>query len=130
MRAALRCLALLLVLGEAHAAVAPETVVAGRLGPVSVYAPADAPESLVVLIAGEGGWDREADDLARQLQGWGALVAGVDGPGYAEALRRPGGACSDLTPDLLELARTLGKHTPLPPRPILIGYGAGAALVY
>jgi type IV secretory pathway VirJ component len=126
-------LALLLVAGSAPGAPAGrESVLAGRLGTVAVYAPDGPVASIAVLIAGDGGWSAEADDLARKLQGWGALVAGIDGAAYRQAFPTAAGRCSDLAADVLELRRTLDRRAalPSPPRPIIIGYGEGAALAY
>lgn len=111
---------------------APERQAAGRLGTVAVYAPEGSPASVVVLVSGDGGWDAEADDLARKLKNWGALVAGVSGPAYVDALRLAGDGCRDMTVDVLGLTGALATRAALPSsmRPILVGYGTGAALAY
>jgi type IV secretory pathway VirJ component len=101
-------------------------------GDVLVYARDRVPDSVVLLVSGEEGWNDIADDMAKQLQSWGALVAGVDGRRYLETLKSRGDGCANLSEDLEELGGALQQHAHVDVKqiPVLIGYGVGATIVY
>ena len=76
------------ILGATVSAAAPsppatsqaEHVSHGRFQNVAVYAPIGTPKSFVLFLSGDGGWNRGAEDIARQLVRHGAMVAGIDLP--------------------------------------------------
>jgi type IV secretory pathway VirJ component len=122
-----------LMFGEHGADVATITTLKTRsFGDVQVYARDRVPDSVVLLVSGEDGWDDTVDDMAKKLQNWGALVAGVDGRRYLESLGRHRDACANPAQDLEELGGALQRyaHVDVKQVPVLIGYGVGAAIVY
>lgn len=108
------------------------TFVAGQFGTVRVYAPEGVPVSGALLVSGDEGWNDEAAQMANELRGWGALVAGIDSRVYLDALRSAGGPCAYPAAELESLGHAVqkraGESTFRPP--LLIGYGSGAALAY
>jgi type IV secretory pathway VirJ component len=101
-------------------------------GQVTVYAPAGAPNAVVLFMSGDGGMEKRETDMARALAGEGALVACVSTPHYlkSEAASRektfyPAG-------DFEELAKMVQTRAKLPTYyiPLLAGYSSGATLVY
>src|SRR5512147_1114655 len=122
-----------LMFGEHGGEVATVTTLKTRsFGDVLVYARDRVPDSVVLLVSGEEGWNDTVDDMAKQLQNWGALVAGVDGRRYLESLRDRGDGCADPAADLEELGGALQQyaHVDVKQVPVLIGYGVGATIVY
>ena len=103
-----------------------------RVGRITVYAPDGPPTSVAVLLSGERGWNADAEGLARELRGWGALVAGVDSAGYLRARRVARDACIDVAADLEQVSHAVQKRAGLAAyrRPILVGYSSGATLAY
>ena len=99
---------------------------------MQVYARDRVPDSVVLLVSGEEGWNDTVDDMAKQLQNWGALVAGVDGRRYLESLGNRRDACADPAADLAQLNGALQQyaHVDVKQVPVLIGYGVGATIVY
>ena len=119
--------------GERGAEVATVTTLkTGSFGDVLVYARDRVPDGVVLLVSGDEGWNDTLDDMAKQLQSWGALVAGVDGHRYLESLKSRGDACANLAGDLEELSSALQRYAHLDEQqvPVLIGYGVGATVVY
>ncbi|MEO8224280.1 MAG: AcvB/VirJ family lysyl-phosphatidylglycerol hydrolase [Gammaproteobacteria bacterium] len=114
------------------AAPTESTFTAGRLGKITVYAPEGPPTSVVLFISGDGGWNLGVVDMARHLQGWGALVAGVDITAYLQALRVSGDACLYPAADFEELSHALQRRAGIRDyrTPIVVGYSSGATLAY
>ena len=96
----------------------------GTLGPVSVYAPDGIPGSVVLFVSGTEGWDSRMVDMARQLQSWGALVAGIDVRRSLQA-SVPSGATEHLG-HVLEKRAGLGTYR----APFLVGYSSGGVLAH
>mgnify|MGYP001566519430 CR=1 FL=1 len=61
-----------------QAGAAQDTFALGAFGKVSVYAPAQAPEEVVLFISGDGGWNLGVIPMAERLRDLGALVVGID----------------------------------------------------
>ncbi len=101
-------------------------------GDVLVYARDRVPDSVVLLVSDEEGFNGTVDDMAKNLQSWGALVAAVDGRRYLASLHARGDACANPAADLDELSSALQQYADVRVRqvPMLIGYGTGASLVY
>lgn len=121
-----------LIFGE-RAEIATVTILKTQgFGDVTVYARDRVPDSVVLLVSGEEGWNDIVDDMAKQLQNWGALVAGVDGRRYLTSLHGRGDACADAAADLEGLSVALQQYANVEVKqvPVLIGYGTGASLVY
>lgn len=123
----------LLVLSfSAGAAPTETTFMAERLGKIRIYAPEGPPTSVVLLISGSEGWDEDALRIARELRGWGALVAGVNSTDYLAAQQTRGGTCTDASADLADLGRVVQQRAGITSLqiPLLVGYGSGATLAY
>ena len=108
------------------------TFESATFGDVTVYARGLVPDSVVLLVSGEEGWNATVDDMAKQLQSWGALIAGIDGRRYLVSLRSHRDGCANPAADLDELSQALQQRAGVSPKqmPVLIGYGTGATLVY
>ncbi len=124
------------VAGAAPAAAPAPAFVYGRFGEVNIYrgaAPRDAaPRDVVLFAAGEGGWNPSMTAMAQRLTASGALVAGIDSSHYLEQLATSREKCVSPAGDFENLSRYLQaklafKHYI---QPTLVGYAAGATLVY
>lgn len=104
----------------------------GRFGEVSVYAPADAVERVVLVLSGGEGWSPRMGRLARALAADHALVVGIDTPAFVAALEAGGDDCLYPTGDLENLSHFVQGYRRLPAYfpPLLVGDGPGAALAY
>jgi type IV secretory pathway VirJ component len=109
-----------------------ETLNYGRFGSISVYRSRGRPRDVVLFVSGAGGWDRGSAALARRLTDKGAMVAGIDIRHYREELENASESCVSPASDFENLSHYLqskwGLKKYLPPT--LVGYAAGAALVY
>jgi type IV secretory pathway VirJ component len=124
-----------LALAGAHAAdVAPRPteLQLPRFGVVHLYWPDGAPETVVLFVSGDGGWEPRVVVMAEALAHEGALVAGVDVPSYLEALAASTARCESLAVDLEALSHRMQKQLALKQylTPELIGYSSGAAIAY
>ena len=126
--------AVLWLIGVAHAgaAVVSETLATPDFGTLTIERTADEPKGIVLLASGAGGWSADLTAIARQIAGQDYVVAGIDLNPFLAQLDRSAAACIDLAADFDRLNRWLEQRYPpathLPP--ILLGYGAGAALTY
>lgn len=111
--------------------VPPKVIELKTFGNVEVTLPKDPPIGAVVLVSGVEGWGPVLADSAKRLSSSGYLVLGVDIRHYLTALESkhscayPGGdlaALSQYAQKRLRIAHYL--------RPVLVGEGAGASLVY
>lgn len=96
----------------------------GRLGPVAVYEPDGTPDSVLLFVSGDAGWDGGVVEMARQLRGAGALVAGID---LRHSPQAPGMAI-----ELEELGHRVEKRAGLTNyrAPLLVGYSSGGRLAH
>jgi type IV secretory pathway VirJ component len=113
-------------------------------GTVTLYRPAAPPSGsaaarpphLVLFVSGDGGWKLGVVDMARELAGRGAAVAGIDITHYIRtvtgAAAAAPGACFNPGQDFADLGREVAGRLGTDPRqpPILVGYSSGATLVY
>lgn len=115
----------------AAAVSAPQRISHGRFQNVAVYAPQGTPRSMVLLLAGEGGTDEDAD-LALALERHGAMVAAIDVGEFYAALEADGSDCVFPDGDLENLSHFIQAyfHLPIYRAPLLIGRAAGATLAY
>lgn len=125
------CCLLLTLLSPAMAETgrAPATVSHRVFGQLHLYSPDDVPKGVVLLLAGNAGWDHSMDGLARDIEQLDYLVAGIDSRAVSDpALGLAGDA---LDSALAELAGELEQQHRLPAHPaILVGYAAGGERVY
>ncbi len=101
------------------------------LGAVPVVLPESTPKGLVLLLSGDAGIDAQMNALADSISAQGYAVALLDNT--APPLRQA--ASSATVKDLLGALRTLGaamatRFHPAGSRPVLVGYGSGAAQVF
>jgi type IV secretory pathway VirJ component len=111
---------------------APQTIDYGKFGKVELRRPDGPPQSVVLFLSGEGGWNQAAIDLATPLVAKGALVAGIDTPHYLAQLRRKDNGCNYMAWDLEDLAHRVEKEIGFQQyvTPMLLGQGPGAATAY
>ena len=121
-----------LAAGVAGAAAAPQDLVLGRFGKVTVYRPAGEPRDLVLFLSGDGGWNLGVVAMAERLAARGAVVAGIDIRHYLAELEQAEEPCVSPAVDAETLSRDLQAELALPPTltPTLVGYSSGATLVY
>jgi type IV secretory pathway VirJ component len=109
-----------------------ETLAHGRFSSVAIYHPNGNVREVVLLLSGDGGWQQDTDQMARVLQGHGALVLGIDEPALLESFTREKGQCFFPDGDLENLSHYVQAYYRLPTyiTPVLGGYSAGATLAY
>lgn len=100
----------------------------GRFGPVVLYRPGGDPSRVVLLVSGDGGWNRGVVGMARDIAAMDALVVGIDIRSYLTGLGRSHERCSYPAADFESLnqwvQRRLNFRRYIPP--ILMGYSSGA----
>jgi type IV secretory pathway VirJ component len=131
MKATVSAVLLALALVSPAAAV-EETFTLEPFGKVTLYHQTARPAHVALFISGDGGWKLGVVDMARELAGMDAAVAGVDITHYMKASTADPEKCWDPGSDFAELGRAVEKrlgysaHVP----PVLVGYSSGATLVY
>jgi type IV secretory pathway VirJ component len=104
----------------------------GRFKNIAVYAPSGTPTSFVLFLSGDGRWNPQMAEIARQLVRHGAMVAGIDLPQFRADLQADDADCVFPDGDLENLSHFLQAYYHLPTylTPFFVGYGAGAGLAY
>lgn len=122
----------LLVVSLLKAEVRVDSVKYGRLGWVKLYHPQGKPESVVLFVSGDGGWNAGVMIMAEKLAGEGAMVAGIDIRHYLKSLYKQKLSCFYPAADFEQLSLMLQKKYRFPVyyKPVLMGYSSGATLVY
>jgi type IV secretory pathway VirJ component len=125
-------LGLVLALADTAAWSAPATLHYEPIGELTVTRPAGATTAVAILISGDAGFDRTVQGFADVLAGAGALVLGVDLRQYrASVAQAPG---DEVYPsadfELLSQFAQRALAVPAYQLPVLVGWQAGAALVY
>jgi type IV secretory pathway VirJ component len=126
-------LASLLVLALVFpAAAVEETMNLEPFGTITLYHSIPRPAHIALFISGDGGWNLGVVDMARELEGMDALVAGVDIRHYMKASTANPDKCWDPGTDFAELGKALEKKFGLAGKvePVLVGYSSGATIVY
>jgi len=92
--------------------------------------PSGAPTGVVMLISDAGGWSDREGAVAKSLSAEGAVVVGIDLPGYYDALRRQKGDCLYLVSEIEDLSRQLHRRARISSYhpPLVAGLGDGATL--
>lgn len=116
----------------ARTATTPQVMSHGRFDKLTIYRPVGAVKQLVLLLSGDGGWDRSVVNMARVLEQDGALVIGIDTDALFRNLEKDGGQCVFPDGDLENLSHFVQAYYKLPDYkvPLLVGYSAGASLAY
>ncbi len=119
----------LLVLGPAHA---EERISYGRFQDMVLYRPVGEVKEFVIFLSGDGGWSQSAAQMAQALVAEGAMVVGIDLPGFSADLEADEDDCEFPAGDLENLAHYLQGYAKLPTffAPLLVGYSSGAAFAY
>ena len=104
----------------------------GSFGKVYIYKPAPAPESLVLFVSGDGGWNQLPENLSRKLADQNAMVVGINISHYLTRKMAENQKCYYPAGDFEELSLYLQKKYKFRNyfKPILMGYSSGATLVY
>jgi type IV secretory pathway VirJ component len=125
-------LLLLTLAGPAGAAATESTFELEPFGKVTVYHQTARPSHVALFISGDGGWNLGVVDMARELAGMDALVAGVDIRHYMKASTADPDKCWDPGTDFAELGRAIEKRFGYTSRvkPVMVGYSSGATIVY
>jgi type IV secretory pathway VirJ component len=115
------------------AAAQPVTIHTATFGTVTLYKPAQPePASVALFVSGDGGWNLGVVDMARSLADSGALVVGIDVRSFLASMARSKAPCQPLAVDFELLSHQIQKQIGLKEYhvPVLIGYTAGATVVY
>lgn len=109
-----------------------DTLTYGIFGKIIVYKPAKVPDSMVLFVSGDGGWNMGVATMAQSLVQQGALVAGIDIKTYFKKLNSLLSKCCYPAADFEDVSLMLQKKYRLQAyhKPILVGYSSGATLVY
>lgn len=104
----------------------------GRFANVTMYAPQGPVKQFVLMLSGDGGWDRQMAQMAAVLAEEGALVAGIDTPQLFANLAQDAADCVYPDGDLENLSHYVQAYFRLPTYhvPLLVGYSSGATLSY
>jgi type IV secretory pathway VirJ component len=104
----------------------------GRFGTVRLYYERDHLTHVVLFVSGDGGWNRGVVDMARELAGLKAVVAGVDITQYMNQLKDSREKCSYPAADFELLSKFIQKKLGFSQyeQPVMVGYSSGATLVY
>jgi type IV secretory pathway VirJ component len=116
----------------AEAATSEESIRVGRFGLVHLYHATARPQRVALFVSGDGGWNLGVIDMARELAGLDAVVAGIDITHYLKELRASEEPCVYPAADFEDLSKAIQMKLGYPQyiRPVLVGYSSGATLVY
>ena len=97
-----------------------------------LYQQSTKPSRVVLFVSGDGGWNKGVVDMARELSGLDALVAGVDITHYLAQLGQSSEKCLYPAADFEALSQAVQKSRGFERyvTPVLVGYSSGATLVY
>jgi type IV secretory pathway VirJ component len=125
------CAAVHLACAAAAATPLPERVTVPAFGPITIYRGDAPPQSVVLFLSGDGGWNEGVMDMAGRLRDAGALVVGIDIRAFLRSLEASP-RCAYPAGALEELARAVEQREKLPRYlpPILAGYSSGATVAY
>ncbi|HYX24497.1 MAG TPA: AcvB/VirJ family lysyl-phosphatidylglycerol hydrolase [Thermoanaerobaculia bacterium] len=114
------------------AAAVEETMTLEPFGKITLYHQSPRPAHVALFISGDGGWNLGVVDMARELAGMDALVAGVDLRHYMKSSTADPDKCWDPGADFAELGKAIEKKFGYSDRvrPVLVGYSSGATIVY
>jgi type IV secretory pathway VirJ component len=122
----------LLMMFTAQAETVEETLDHPIFGKLATNRTVDEPKGLVLFLSGADGWNADLATAAREIANLDYIIVKIDVNAYLAHLHRSEAACINVSTDfdqlnqLMEQRYSLTTHRP----PILLGYGAGAALGY
>jgi type IV secretory pathway VirJ component len=125
-------LGLVLALADTAAWSDPGTLHYEPIGEIAVTRPAGAATAVAILVSGDAGVDRTVQGFADVLAGAGALVLGVDLRQYRASVAQAPGDEVYPSADFEVLSQFAQRALAVPAYqlPVLVGWQAGAALVY
>jgi len=120
------------ILSHSAIALSVDTLKYGNFGKVTIYKPNTVPNSVVLFVSGDGGWNAGVVEMAQKFVQQGALVAGINIKYYFKTLNTLSSKCYYPAADFEDMSLMLQKKYKLPRynKPILVGYSSGATLVY
>jgi type IV secretory pathway VirJ component len=109
-----------------------DSVTFGDFGKIYMYYQSRQPESLVLFISGDGGWNKGVVDMGYHLVKQNAMVAGINITRYLNRLRSRKTKCDYPASDFENLSLYIQKHYQFKEylKPIIVGYSSGATLAY
>jgi len=121
-----------LIAGLKSEAIPADTLVYRAFGKVVVYHPERIPDSFVIFISGDGGWNKAVMDMAAKVVNQGAMVAGINFVSYLKRSKSSKSKCLYPAADLEDISMTIQKKYKFKQylKPILVGYSSGATLAY
>lgn len=113
-------------------ALSVDTLSYGNFGKIIIYKPGTVPNSVVLFLSGDGGWNMGVIEMSQSLVQQGALVAGLDIKLYLKRLNSLSLKCYYPAADFEDVSLMLQKRYKLASynKPILVGYSSGAVWVY
>lgn len=113
-------------------ALSVDTLSYGNFGKIVIYKPGSVPNSVVLFLSGDGGWNMGVIEMSQSLVQQGALVAGLDIKLYLKRLNSLSLKCYYPAADFEDVSLMLQKRYKLASynKPILVGYSSGAVWVY
>lgn len=132
MKRALLVMALIVSIYSARSEADEQVIEFRSFGQVTLYSGTPNPSHIMILVSGDGGWNKGAINMARNLATLDSLVVGVNVVHYLKALAVNSEKCSYPAGDFEALSKFVQKKLNFPEyvTPLLVGYSSGATLVY
>jgi type IV secretory pathway VirJ component len=113
-------------------AIPADTLVYRTFGKVVIYHPERTPDSFVIFISGDGGWNKAVMDMAGNVVSQAAMVLGINIVEYLKRSKSSKSKCLYPAADLEDISMTIQKKYKFRQylKPILVGYSSGATLAY
>ena len=104
----------------------------GAFGKLAVLRPEGTPKRIFLFISGDGGWDKTAAAIGRDLATMDALVVGIDLRSYRRSVGKSRKKCVYSAAHFEALNHWIQRKLKLPAyiEPVLVGHSAGATLAY
>jgi type IV secretory pathway VirJ component len=101
-------------------------------GRIIIYHPSENIKSVALFVSGDSGWDKSMRTMAEDLVKEGAMVVGIDIRLYLSNCKKLKAACYYPAADFESLSLMIQKKYKIKQyfKPVLIGYSAGASLIY
>jgi len=122
----------LLIFGLSTRASNVDTLSVGGFGKVSIYLPENVPGSIVLLVSGTEGWNKEMSGIAHSIQSQGMLVAGINLKDYLKQQNSSVARCMYPAGDFESLSMDIQKKYKFKQYipPLLAGCSSGTAFIY
>ncbi len=113
-------------------AIPADTTAYGAFGKVVIYHPDRTPDSFVLFISGDGGWNQAVIEMAGNVVAQGAMVAGINFVEYQKRSKSSKSKCLYPAAELEDFSLSMQKKYKFRQylKPILVGYSSGATLAY